>query len=514
MPDVPLRRLAATCNDLALPAGGDSLGRTCSCDVGYLPRVSCPDLVTGEITIAFTGHVVETEQTILLGIGPGDLFFGTYVFATDLADTVPGDSALGFYFSTTANSGLTVTIADIEFGGSGNLEMRVANDASEYGLTSYDQYWVSPGTFEPEPTTSYEIQLSFIDRSATALSSDALWTLAPDLDAWDQDPPWTGSSFYLAGNFDGLPASVIGVIDSITPLCPTAYPGDGVRCHKNEAPCGLLQAPCPDGFVCDPDAAVGTSYSAFCVSEAGDEVYVPAGTFWMGCNAALDDGCLTEEGPQHEVTLSAFSIDRHEVTAAEYKACVLAGECSTPPSFDLGTYNVNGRESHPVNYISWSRAKAYCTWSAKAAGTQRLCTEAEWERSARGGCETVAGDCKTGMRTRPWGEAVSTPSRANFDRNVGMTTAVGTQSPAGDSPYGAQDMAGNVLEWVNDWYGGADYPETPVTNPTGPASANYRVWRGGGWSSGDEWLRASARGRSTPTDAEAPYGFRCCRYLP
>lgn len=266
--------------------------------------------------------------------------------------------------------------------------------------------------------------------------------------------------------------------------------------------------PCPNGFACSNDTT--------CEDYETGEVWVPAGTFWMGCNSVLDSHCRVNEFEQHEVALTAYAIDKTEVTASEYKACVDAGACTTAGSGANSTYDVSGKESHPVNYVNWYQAVEYCAWSGKAAGVQRLCTEAEWERAARGGCEKVEGDCKTGMRTYPWGEAPPTASLANFYNKVGSTTAVGTYSPAGDSAYGVQDMAGNVWDWVSDWLA-ESYAATAVIDPTGansPDSGTNRVKRGGAFNSPATYLRASQRGGDGPTGSLSIYGIRCCRSTP
>ncbi|TNF24080.1 MAG: hypothetical protein EP329_25830 [Deltaproteobacteria bacterium] len=273
-------------------------------------------------------------------------------------------------------------------------------------------------------------------------------------------------------------------------------------------PCGQLGVPCPSSFACTPDGN--------CENPTTGEVRIPAGTFWMGCNSTLDAECNSDELAQHEVTLPTYTIDRQEVTAAEYKVCVEAGACSLPSTTggDYGNYDVAIRQGHPINFVTWSQAAEYCAWDGKAPATQRLCTEAEWERAARGGCETIDGDCKTGMRKYPWGQVDPTCDYSNFRIDNGgyycepggRTAHVGSH-PAGDSPYGVQDMAGNVAEWVGDWYS-SSYAADPVTAPLGPATGTARFARGGGGASFASSLRCSAR----PTGVGAPWiGFRCCR---
>lgn len=231
------------------------------------------------------------------------------------------------------------------------------------------------------------------------------------------------------------------------------------------------------------------------------EVFVPAGPFLMGSKQG-DVGAGANEWPQRTVTLDAFWIDRTEVTNAMYARCVADGACQQPgnPGSPSGRLYYNNPQSQyanfPVIYINWHDASAYCAWAGR-----RLPTEAEWENAARG----------TDGRTWPWGNQQPTCDLLNFNYNcVGDTTEVGSH-PGGASPYGALDMAGNVWEWVQDWYDENYYQSGPSENPTGSASGQYRVLRGGSWE--DLWMRVRAANRQpyVPTDGIFNVGFRCAR---
>ena len=156
----------------------------------------------------------------------------------------------------------------------------------------------------------------------------------------------------------------------------------------------------------------------------------------------------------------------------------------------------SGKSDHPVVLANWHDTEAYCEWAGR-----RLPTEAEWEKAARG----------TDGRVYPWGNERPTREHCNFYHDVGATTPVGKYSPQGDSPYGAADMAGNVFEWVADWYDKDYYAVSPKDNPQGPAAGEYRVVRGGSWIANDDGVRAAGRHDRTPDGRNVRYGFRCAR---
>lgn len=242
--------------------------------------------------------------------------------------------------------------------------------------------------------------------------------------------------------------------------------------------------------------------SGDCV-KTGDMALIPAGTFMMGCNVAVDTQCSDDEKPYHEVTLSAYYIDKTEVTVAAYKECVDAGTC-TPPDMDVYcNWNVSGKEDHPVNCIDWNQSKTYCEWAGK-----RLPTEAQWEKAARG----------TDGRKYPWGNESATCDYAVMYEvapgcGTRSTMSVCSKSPTGNSPYELCDTSGNVWEWVSDWYDSDYYTNSPTSNPTGPDSGSYRIRRGGSLViAGVDNLRASSRNIDVPFGSGYyDLGFRCAR---
>ncbi len=222
-------------------------------------------------------------------------------------------------------------------------------------------------------------------------------------------------------------------------------------------------------------------------------ILVPAGTFTMG-NGSSD-------APIHKVYLDDYYIDKYDVTNLLYKACVAAGGCAQPHSLSSAThsdYYANSQyDNYPVINVDWNQAKAYCAWRGSD-----LPSEAQWEKAARG----------TDGRTYPWGEGIDTTFANYSDSKIGDTTAVGSYEK-GKSPYGVYDMAGNVWQWVNDWYD-ANYYRTlgdNASNPQGPSSGQYRVLRGGSWGADNDLIRSALRSWYDPSNSNVNVGFRCSR---
>lgn len=240
-------------------------------------------------------------------------------------------------------------------------------------------------------------------------------------------------------------------------------------------------------------------------SMIGEMVYIPSGVFQMGCdpdrNAGLDCTDM-DETPLHSVYLTTFWMDKTEVTNARYAQCVTAGGCNQPANISSVTrsdyYTNPDYAKFPVINVTWHDASAFCAWAGK-----RLPTEAEWEKASRGVMDT---------RPYPWGDEEPSCATANILGCTGIpadTSEVGSY-PAGASPLSVQDMIGNALEWVNDWYQFEYYENSPYINPPGPDTGDYKGLRGGAFDINlPYYLRLPFRNNAAPDTYENFVGFRC-----
>ena len=221
-------------------------------------------------------------------------------------------------------------------------------------------------------------------------------------------------------------------------------------------------------------------------------VPIPSGTFIRG----TEEGGF-DERPQRTIHLDAFTIDRHEVTNHYYQQFVVATghrKPGLPARYAKSSGRMKG-PNQPVVYVSWEDADAYCRWKGK-----RLPTEAEWEKAMRG----------SDGRLWPWGneEQANGANWARVDDGYEVSASVGSFQ-RDTSPYGIMDGAGNVIEWVDDWYHETYYKDSPEQNPPSPEHGTYRVLRGGGYTTTGADIRITSRSKMMPDFRDETIGFRC-----
>lgn len=243
-------------------------------------------------------------------------------------------------------------------------------------------------------------------------------------------------------------------------------------------------------------------------------IYIPSGIFRMG-----NDESEPDESPSRIVRVDAYYIDEMEVSNGQYAQCVADGACQPPgrsgATLHPAYYGDPAYDEYPVIFVNWNDARDFCAWR-----DVRLPTEAEWERAA-------GFDPEMGIKyTYPWGD-IFDGTLLNFcdvncpqeDRNPDFDDGYGDTAPGGNyadgrSPLGLYDMAGNVMEWVSDWYDPDAYEGATDTNPLGPLEGEFKTIRGGSWLSSEDEVRVSGRGSYDPSVRRAHLGFRCAATAP
>jgi formylglycine-generating enzyme required for sulfatase activity len=225
-------------------------------------------------------------------------------------------------------------------------------------------------------------------------------------------------------------------------------------------------------------------------------VLIPGGDFVMG---SPDEEGYEDEHPEHRVSLAAFYLDKYEVTNARYDKFLEDTGHVRPEYWEQLDLSVHGEV--PVVGVAWADGQAYCEWAGK-----RLPTEAEWEYAARG----------MDRRRYPWGNTEPDAHLANYGKRWSHKfyqdrLATAKSHEEGKGPYGTHNMAGNVWEWVADWYEEKYYQGSPAQNPPGPPTGKMKVVRGGSWNFSPQYLRAASRLKFPPISRTADIGVRCAR---
>ncbi|MBX3045412.1 MAG: SUMF1/EgtB/PvdO family nonheme iron enzyme [Anaerolineales bacterium] len=315
-----------------------------------------------------------------------------------------------------------------------------------------------------EPVLAYLANMEPVDIQVVSLRKEHNWSIGSPISMLSQE---------AAFQFTYTVASSKTPSIIIEPLIVTA------------TPLYIVNTPTPLAVEANASLAVVSENRAINNIDGQDLVRVPAGEFTMGltdeqiyflnsvCNICTTNVFLTSK-PVHQVWLDEYWVHKTEVTVAQYKLCVADGACLVPHKLSSITirdyYNNPMDQDAPVINVDWHMANAYCHWSGG-----RLPSEAEWEKAARG----------TDGRLFPWGNELPATRVANVNFNYGDVTYVG-KFPQGASYYGALDMAGNVYEWVNDWYHERYYEIAPYENPPGPDNFEgeyfLKVVRGGSFA--------------------------------
>jgi formylglycine-generating enzyme required for sulfatase activity len=246
-------------------------------------------------------------------------------------------------------------------------------------------------------------------------------------------------------------------------------------------------------------------------------VWIPPGTFTMGCSPG-DNECYDFEKPPHQVTITkGYWLGQTVVTVGAYKRFAGATGRQMPPEPNINGRPLNpgwGDEAMPIVDVTWDDAQAYCSW---AGG--RLPTEAEWEYAARAGStaaryddlDEIAWYADNSGRQRLDSQTIwKKEDQANYVKRLNENgNGMHESGQKRANGLGLFDMLGNVWEWVNDWWEQSYYPNSPSQDPMGPTSGQLRVLRGGSWVGGPRDVRVSLRNRRNPGNRDFDLGFRC-----
>ncbi len=512
--------------------------------------ISTGNATCGSVSCSGAGEGGSAECEVT----PGSLAFGEVAIGSS--------EELSFTIENTGSGSLTGTVSAPSPSGAG---FSVLSGGGAYSLAAGETQIVTV-LFEP---TEAGAATATIDLGSTACADVTLQgtgteespvcTIAPPALDFGEVTVGANQSLTFTITNDGAGTLSGSVSESCNAFSLTAGGGSFSLAAGESQSVTVRFAPDAEGeFSCAVQTGAGEcgelNCSGLAVAEAPpiDMILIPAGTFTMGSDEG--EGQDEEEMPEHTPDISAFYVDKYEVTNGLYASAlswalgqgliqviddivyaVPGGEelllmfhdvpVPSRIQFDGSSFAAESAyESHPVIHVTWFGAAAYCNWRSAMSGKAlcynpsswdcnltasgfRLPTEAEWEKSARGASDE---------RTYPWGDAEPTCDLVNFTPS--FSACFDEPKPVDDaeyadgvSPYGVWQMAGNVFEWCNDWYEGDYYASSPTSDPPGPATGGSRVNRGGSWWDEPYHVRSSARLGSGPGEEYDRLGFRAVR---
>ena len=474
----------AQCTGDVIPSGiidGVDLAQILS---SWGPCTNCPADIDGDGAV--TG--IDLGQ-LLAGWGPCTPF---------IASVAPGQGTIVGGTPITISGAYFTGATSVTIGGAPATNMVVVSSTTITAVTpAHAAGSVSITITTPSRTSTFQ--------NAFVYASSSILSIVPNMGVVGGGALITISGNYLGGatsvTIGGAPATNLVVVSptTITAVTPTGTLGpvdvvvttpagtltslNGFAYVAIVVPtwATLLEALPDPVVVTDANlrAAIVASGFAWRVRDNAANIemlLVPGGTFTMGCSASTQYGCSSSESPTHQVTLTnAFYMGRYEVTQAQWTATMMSNPSYyQPPNYTLDT-------SRPVERVSWEMIQPFCTQNGL-----RLPTEAEWEYAYRAGTTTAFHSYPA--QPNGFNDHTLLGNIAWYGIEAGGTHAVGGKLANG---LGLHDMAGNVYEWCQDWYG--LYSSASVTNPTGPATGSYRVVRGGLWGGYSDYCRASFR---------------------
>jgi len=418
------------------------------------------------------------------------------------------DHYLSFKDSVTVEDGKTVTEDVVLQQNYGGLEVRSEPSGAAITLDGKSTGQITPHTYPTLEPGIHTVKLTLegygdaleratVRNRATERLSVALqakYGLLSIMSSYDDGKPCRGKVF-----IDGRESGTTPMKKEVTAVTHHVR----VACEKGEKDERVLVAHNEKKKL---NWVISVSGGAITGGKAGIKwVKIPGRTFMMGSD---NSDAYKDEKPVHRVRVSGFQMAKTEVTVAQYRACVKARACTKPKSGKYCNWGKSGRDDHPINCVDWNQAVAFSKW---AGG--RLPTEAEWEYAARSGGKD---------RKYPWGDAKATCRYAVMD-DKRTTGSAGSETDGcggnrtwpvcsktrGNTTQGLCDMAGNVWEWVHDWYG--TYKSGATTDPTGPGAGSHRVKRGGSWYNFARYVRAAYRPGFVPGFRGDLLGFRPVR---